>query len=297
MSAKPKLARRSVAESAAQKVLHDLKIDTLRVDPIAIAGKHGIAVEAKPDNVEGVSGALIKAGDQFGILYATHIQSIGFQRFSIAHELGHYFTDGHTDALLENNLHVSRAGFTSADPFEQEADYFAASLLMPERPFKRALDSHKAGLTCVDALSAACETSLTATAIRYASLTADGVAVIATTGQSVDWCFMSEALKEAKGLNWLRKGTPVPGGTLTAAFNADPENIRGARRDSGDGRLNDWLDGERVYKVVEEVVGLGQYGRSLTLLTCPALSGRGDDDPGDDDEERDLIESWTPRFR
>ncbi|MGB8741579.1 MAG: hypothetical protein WCD52_15455, partial [Xanthobacteraceae bacterium] len=30
-------------------------------------------------------------GNAFGILYATHVPSEGFQRFSVGHELGHYF--------------------------------------------------------------------------------------------------------------------------------------------------------------------------------------------------------------
>jgi Zn-dependent peptidase ImmA (M78 family) len=78
---------------------------------------------------------LVKVGDQFGIMYATNIRRRGFQRFSIAHELGHYFIEAHATQLLVNGVHYSRAGFFSADPFEQEADHFAAALLMPERPF------------------------------------------------------------------------------------------------------------------------------------------------------------------
>lgn len=46
----------------------------------------------------------------------------------------------------------------------------------------------------------------------------------------------------------------------------------------------------------EEVVGLGQYGRTLTVLTCGALSLRAEAEEPDDDEDA-LIESWTPKFR
>ena len=54
------------------------------------------------------------------------------QRFTIAHELGHYFLDGHIDHVLPNDgVHASHAGFSSSDPYEQEADNFAAGLLMP----------------------------------------------------------------------------------------------------------------------------------------------------------------------
>jgi hypothetical protein len=296
MTSKPRLARRVIAEGAAHAVLREMKIEGLWVDPEAIATSKGILVKAKPDTAEGVSGMLIKVGDDFGIMYATNIPSRGFQRFSIAHEVGHYCIAGHPEALLGSGVHQSRAGFVSADPYEQEADYFAAALLMPERAFKSAIDDHSAGLVCIEALAKKCETSLSATAIRYSALTRDGVAILLSRGQSVEWCFMSDGLKQAKGLSWVRKGTPVPASTVTANFNARPENVRAAQRDSGDGRLNDWMDGERAYRVTEEVIGLGHYGRTLTVLTCEALSMRVEEAADEGDEDA-LVESWTPKFR
>lgn len=296
MPVKPRLARRHVAEMAAAVVLRDMNITGLRVDVAEIARRKDILVQPKSDTADGVSGMLVKAGDEFGILYATRIPSRGFQKFSIAHEIGHYCIDGHCEALLTHGVHVSQAGFTSADPFEQEADYFAAALLMPEVPFRRATEDHNAGLECIELLRRECETSLTATAIRYAGLTRDAVAVILTMGDSVDWCFMSDALKQAKGIKWLRKGTPVPGGTITGAFNARPENVRTAKKEDGEGRLNDWMDGDRIYEVKEEVIGLGSYGRTLTVLTCSNLTMRIEAEEDEDDEEQ-LIENWTPRFR
>lgn len=296
MTGRPRLARRSLVEAAASALLHQMKIETLHIDPEAIATDKGITVMAKPDTAEGVSGMLLKAGDEFGILYATRIPSRGFQRFSIAHELGHYCIEGHPEALLTDGVHCSQAGFASPDPLEQEADYFAAALLMPERPFRKAIDNHAVGLAGVEALAKACETSLTSTAIRYTSLTPDGVAVVLSSGQSIDWCFMSDGLKQAKGLTWLRKGTPVPGGTLTERFNARPANVRTGQRDSADGLLNDWMDGERRYAITEEIVGLGQYAKTLTVLTCKALTNRVEEAEDEDDDEA-MIESWTPRFR
>jgi Zn-dependent peptidase ImmA (M78 family) len=296
MNAKPHVARRTLAENTAHGVLREMKIEGLRVDPVAIATAKGMAVEPKPNTNDGVSGMLVKAGDEFGIMYATNIPSNGFQRFSIAHEIGHYCISGHVDALLGKGVHYSRAGFQSADPFEQEADYFAAALLMPERPFRNAIDDYPAGLAGIEGLRKACNTSLTATAIRYSGLTRDAVAIILSTGPTVDYCFMSEGLKEAKGLKWLRKGTPLPAGTVTESFNARPENVRTGQKVSGDGNLRDWMDTDRGYAVTEEVVGLGQYGRTLTVLTCKSLTARVEEAEDDDDQEK-LIESWTPRFR
>ena len=295
MSGKPRLARRSAAEGAAALVLRDLKITTLRVDPISIATQKDITVQAKPDLHDGVSGMLVMVRDIFGILYATKIKIPGFQNFSIAHELGHYFIDGHCDALLTTGAHVSRAGFTSADPYEQEADFFAAALLMPELPFRREVSKHPAGLAAIKHLADACETSLTATAIRYVALTRDAVAVIVSSGPAIDYCFLSDGMKEAKGLTWLRKGSPIPSESTTATFNANRDNVRFAQEDAGDGSLNDWMGGDRDYRVQEQVIGLVSYGRTLTVLTCDRLSQA--DDPDPDDDEDALIENWTPRFR
>ena len=297
MTAKPRLARRAIAQGTAALVLREMKIENFPVDPEEIANRKGIVVKPKPDTAEGVSGMLVKAGDQFGILYATNIRSKGFQKFCIAHELGHYCLDGHADALLSSGVHYSRAGFVSGDPFEQEADYFAAALLMPERLFKKSIDRYEAGLACIEGLCKQCETSLTATAIRYSGLTKDGVAVILSTGSSIDYCFMSDGLKGAKGTNWIKKGTPVPSGTVTADFNAQPENVRTGKKDAGEGRLNDWIGGDRTYNVHEQVVGLGQYGRTLTVLTCAALRAEKGYEDDDEEDEEELVERWTPRFR
>jgi hypothetical protein len=56
------------------------------------------------------------------------------------------------------------------------------------------------------------------------------------------------------------------------------------------------MDGERIYRVSEEVVGLGEYGRTLTVLTCKSLTMRVEE-AVDDEEEEAMMESWTPRFR
>jgi Zn-dependent peptidase ImmA (M78 family) len=286
-----------IAEGAATIVLREMNIKGLRVDPFAIATSKGIAVEAKPSTSPGVSGMLVKAGDTFGIMYATHVPSRGFQKFCVAHELGHYCIGGHAEALLAHGPHYSSAHFTSYDPFEMEADYFAAALLMPELPFRKEANRQDPGLGAVETLAKACETSLTATAIRYAGITRDAVAVILSTGPSIDWCFMSDGLKDAKKLEWIKKGTLVPSGTVTESFNALSENIRLGKKDSGEGRLNDWMGGERVYRISEEVLGLGQYGRTLTVLTCETLSAQAAGEEPDDDDEAELVESWTPKFR
>jgi len=289
------LLRLKMAKQKAEAFLKEEGITGLPVDPFAIAASRDIVVEPKADTSDGVSGMLLRHGDSFGILYATHVQNEGFQRFSIAHELGHFILDGHIDHVLpKDGSHTSHAGFVSAEPYELEADHFAAGLLMPSGPFRRAIGRRDPGLAVIEAMAADCRTSLTATAIRYAELCDDAVAVIISTGQMIDYCFLSEAMKSLPELRWLRKGTPVPKGTETARMNGNPDRIMEADRAVNEIDVMDWLGGKRSVLITEEVAGLGRYGKTLTVLSSCSIGHEDEIEPGDDETE--MIESWTPRF-
>jgi IrrE N-terminal-like domain len=298
MTARPPSSafRLKMAKQQAEGFLRDEGITTLPVDPFAIARSRDIEVKPKPDTAGGASGMLLRHGNAFGILYATHIASEGFQRFSVGHELGHYFLEGHIDHVLPmDGVHTSHAGFVSADPYELEADQFAAGLLMPSDPFKRALGPRDAGLGAIESLAELCKTSLTATAIRYAELTEDAVAIVISTGPTIDFCFMSQTIKSLPLLSWLRKGMPVPQGTVTAKLNANARRIDDGERGEADIDVTDWLGGSHSARAIEQVVGLGNYGKTLTVITCPSVHDEtygGDDE----DEEADLAARWTPRF-
>ena len=131
---------------------------------------------------------------------------------------------------------------------------------------------------------------MTATAIRYAEKTSVPVAIVISTGERIDYCFMSKSLKDFKELEWPRKGQPLPGVVATDRFNRDPENVLRADTAVADTDLRDWFGGQRSVEATEEVLGLGRYGKTLTVITSSAFA----DDVEEDD---DLEESWTPRFR
>jgi hypothetical protein len=248
---------------------------------------------AKPASARGVSGMLIRHGNEFGIAYATHIDSPGFQNFSVGHELGHYYMPGHIDAVLRHgDVHESHAGFSSDDPYELEADHFAAALLMPEALFRAAIRTAGTGLAAIEALSDVCVTSLTATAIRYARRTDDAVAIVISSGRFVNYCFMSDPLLEIAGCNRINKKDRVPPGTETCEFNNDEDRVKRGARAEGACDLQDWIGGRHSVELLEEVVGLGNWGRTLTVLTADELP-----DLDGEHEDEQIIESWKPRFR
>ena len=165
---------------------------------------------------------------------------------------------------------------------------------MPESLFHRALSHAGQGLAAVESVANLCRTSLTATAIRYAEVTEDAAAIIISTGKTIDYCFLSDTMKSLPQITWLRKGAPVPKATITADFNADSTQVASAGRVEDDIDIMDWLGGIRSIEATEETIGLGRYGKTLTVLTCPSLV---DETYYDEDEDPDLEESWTPRFR
>lgn len=270
--------KRQAIEKCAVSVLEDDGIDSLPVRPVEIAERRDILVEAKPATARGVSGMLVKVGDAFAIAYATHVASEGFRRFSIAHELGHYFLSGHPEAIFAHgDSHVSHAGFVAGDPIELEADHFAACLLMPRRQFMKAMDRRRDGMDAVVGLADACETSLTATAIRYAELGSARIAVVVSSSTTIDYCFMSKSLRSVKGIRWPRKGRALPRSSATLGLRKRPGAVDNRESDAADGDTTEWFDTDQEIALSEEVIGLGEYGRTLTVLTV--------DEPDEDEDE------------
>jgi hypothetical protein len=261
------------ADMQAAEVISKLKINSLPVNPFEIADARDIVHQENPSLAPGISGCLMKVGDKVGILYSNRFANEGFKRFNVGHELGHYFMPGHMDALLGDgqDFHQSSAGFTSDDKYEREADSFAASLLMPKLLFKAECAKIGQGLEAIEALAALCLTSLTATAIRYAKLCDEPVAVVCSKDDKVQFAFMSPSLQNYRDITWIRKGSGLPAGTGTANFNKDGENVRKAKRVAATTSLDTWFHGGGAVELNEDVIGLGEYGKTLSVLWADAL--------------------------
>lgn len=62
-------------------------------------------------------------------------QSIEWKRFVIAHEIGHYIL--HYNKEKDNGMYAHRDHKKGKSNFENEADYFAANILMPPDSFEK----------------------------------------------------------------------------------------------------------------------------------------------------------------
>jgi len=203
---------------------------------------------------------------------------------SQAHELGHYFLDGHPEHVFrDGEQHASMAGFGSKDSIEIEADHFAASLLMPPMLFKPAMDKFKDGLQAIVGLRSLTQASLEATAIRYAEHTKAAVAVIISTGNLVNYCVLSDEMQEQKA-HRVGRGSPLPRRSATFRLNQDRSAVLGGETSSDEIAADEWFS-DMKGTCAEEAVGLGSYGKTLTVITL------------DIDSVDDESPAWNPRFR
>lgn len=281
------------ATQIGEKVAAEAGFTSFPVRPLKIAEDNGIHVEAKPPDVQGISGALIFANDQVTLLYSTEHDNQGFENFSIAHELGHYFLPGHPEEIMKaGGAHMSRANFTENSSIELEADHFASGLLLPSALTRKYLQNNQVGLAGILGLANTAECSVTAAAIRAAECSPYPMAIVVSQGDKVAYAFLTDSFKALGKLTWLRKGSPLPV-SATKSFNADATNVLKAKQVHAETDLGTWFDGNARVAHDEEIVGLGRYGFTLTILSSETLP---EDPDQEEDEEAELIEQWTPRF-
>lgn len=130
--------RNDIIEAAAQEVLDLTGIARVPVPVDVVACRLGLTLEATPLG-EGVSGVLVVNDDSATIGYNSAQHPVR-QRFSIAHELGHYkLHKGETDAprvFITTTRYVAvflrnEESSRGEKRREIEANRFAAALLMP----------------------------------------------------------------------------------------------------------------------------------------------------------------------
>ncbi len=90
-------------------------------------------------------------------------------RFTIAHELGHYFIDEHRN-LLKSGTSLSFNASHNCDLNEKEANHFASFLLMPTQRFLTNAFEMEQGLPGILHLASQFESSIESTSIHYMKL-------------------------------------------------------------------------------------------------------------------------------
>ena len=130
---------KSSIEEIATNTLHQHGLHSIPVDLIALANRLGIKVNNAKFSELNLAALLSKRGSNVWILLdeACHPHR---KRFSIAHELGHYFLHLQSDGeMIDRDTNFFRVNEYGSDETAQEglkeieANQFAAALLMPGR--------------------------------------------------------------------------------------------------------------------------------------------------------------------
>lgn len=111
-------------------------------------------------------------------------------RFTFAHELGHYFIDSHRNSLISGRSpsHGSFVDFKSyKNPAEYEADFFAASLLMPTSRLQKNCNRKKFTFSLIEDLCMNYKTSLTSTLIKFSSIGNHPICIVFTQDNNILW--------------------------------------------------------------------------------------------------------------
>jgi Zn-dependent peptidase ImmA (M78 family) len=180
-------------------------------------------VEIKGRALGSFEGALyrVREGKGWAIIYNSGV-SEGRQRFTIAHELGHYLM--HRSLLPPEGLECSEESVTFRDgeDMEKEADTFAAYLLMPFDDFRRQLPADKA--PSLDELSTLAErygVSLISCVIRWLEYTERRSMIVVSRDGFILWSKSSKPALMSRLYYRTRQASPIE----------TPQNSLVARRD------------------------------------------------------------------
>jgi hypothetical protein len=204
-------------------------------------------------------------------------------RFSICHELGHFFLDEHNHALQNGKAaHVSLSEFRTYDSIEREADAFASSLLMPTKQVKPLVNVAELSVARLIEISVKFNTSLVSTAFRAVRLSHFPCAIAGIKDNEVAWIFASDSTVNS-GLYPRRGHLPASAATPWATC----QSGTGATITS-EGRASDWFtiyDNERLEDiyVTEEYVPVPVMNMMIVLLTMDEQDIYSDED--EEDEE------------
>ena len=183
------------------------------------------------------------------------------QRFTLAHEMGHYLLPDQQD-LTEpcGKVQIESWDETLAKP-ERDANQFAAEILMP-RSLVRSFLRESPRFSHVEHIAQTCETSLTASAYRPAELSSFRVAMVWSQAQRVRWYKPSDEF-----VRWVRKGQVDPDSFAFDAFQGKsvPTSFESVPASA-------WLFEKGLLpdaRILEHSVPLPAYEAVLTLLLIP----------------------------
>lgn len=169
-----------------------------------ICNAEGLFIEEVELN--GLLGTIVYENNYGLILINKSISHPGLKRFTIAHEMGHFFLSKNSKLDKHGCSYDSLGNYSENKNHEAEANRFASELLMPKPWFSKFIKNTPVCMDLIKQISEEFRVSLTAAAIRYAEIGQYPTAVIMSKDNLVQWSFINDYFP----CKYLPVGTPVP---------------------------------------------------------------------------------------
>ncbi len=249
--------KNATARAAAVQIMSDLALEhpcDMELEDIAWA--RGVLV--KEEDLTGADGRLVKIGEKGIISVKKGIPEKGRKRFTIAHELGHFELHKSVDQLDICNQAELVFDYKHINPEEQEANTFAAELLLPTDLFRKRCQNMKPSFETIRHLAEEFQTTVSFAAIRFVQFTPHQVALVATEKQQVKWYRASENFGYR-----IEVDIPINSRTCAAYFFTKGKAVSDSVEAIG------WLKDRRIDPsayLQEECFPLARYETVLSLL-------------------------------
>lgn len=244
------------------------------VDPFKVIASESSQILAEGDDFRDCfDGRLSYHDGRFLLLYNTKYNQWSRTgehhpkvRFTIAHELGHYYLDHHREFLVRRREAIeSFTEFESNKEVERQADAFAAGLLMPKYLVAPHVNCDPdATMESIKRAADDFDVSLTSMMVRWTQLSHFPCATLCIRNGQIQWGFRSEAFREC-GLWRCKRGVAITS-TDAGRFLAADSSFSVFREGTGTGRAQHWLEGDCDPVDVQEHYLVIPYSRCVMVF-------------------------------
>jgi hypothetical protein len=269
----PSSKKLSFGKLKAREIVRHLRIESPdELDIEDISWHCGALV--KETSIRGADGRVIRTGTRGVISVRQDINEPGKKRFVAAHELGHFEIHAKRDQLSLCLQSDFLNWYHAAQPDENEANEFAAELLLPEELFAPRAVTIRPIFEGIEELAREFRTTLTATTIRFVECTPERCAFVVSEDRRIKWFRASDDFGY-----FLMPGTRLHENSYAADF------FQGKRIEQGlhTVRADAWLQGAKLQRdsqIKDTSRELSRYGQVISLLWIDH-----DIDDSDPDEE------------
>lgn len=239
------------------------------------------------EHLEGFEGMLMRhpSGTKWLIMY-NGTRSQGRQRFTIAHEFGHYLLHRHRQAEFNCGLDVIESGDAHGQAMETEADEFAATLLMPLDDFRAQVAGQLINFDLLGRCADRYGVSLTAAALRWLDIAPGRAVLVVSRDDFMLWAKSSRAAFKSGAYFATRQHTiELPSAALAHS------HLAWVGDQMAEVPAQVWFEREPETMMLTEMTkAASAYDQTLTLLLLPPAE-RVWSEPVEEDDD------WQPGRR